>query len=181
MLVHTPSHLRTHVPTYPRVLSGGTGKTNVGGPSSSFGIWHELAPECAAVAQEHNLKVLAVLCVGVWVSTCMPTSHTHTLKHTHPHTSTHLHTPKQVVRIHTHIGSGSDPAVWQKTAGMSIDLCRGFPDVVTLNLGGGYKVARMATDKFTDLQECGAPVKETFESFAKNFRLHAKVDGDPRL
>ena len=71
------------------------------------------------------------------------------------------------MRVHTHIGSGSDPAVWQKTAGMSIDLCRNFPDVVTLNLGGGYKVARMATDKFTDLQECGAPVKEIFTKFGK--------------
>ena len=60
--------------------SGGTGKTNVGGPSSSFGIWYEWEEECAKIAAEHDLKV---------------------------------------VRVHTHIGSGSDPAVWQKTAGMS--------------------------------------------------------------
>ena len=24
-------------------------------------------------------------------------------------------------RVHTHIGSGSDPAVWQRTSGMSLD------------------------------------------------------------
>lgn len=47
----------------------------------------------------------------------------------------------EVVRIHTHIGSGSDPAVWQKVSGMSLDIVRQFPDVVTLNLGGGYKVS----------------------------------------
>jgi len=29
----------------PGVGSGGTGKTNVGGPSSSFGIWHEHAAQ----------------------------------------------------------------------------------------------------------------------------------------
>jgi len=29
----------------PGLGSGGTGKTNVGGPSSSFGIWHELMPQ----------------------------------------------------------------------------------------------------------------------------------------
>jgi diaminopimelate decarboxylase len=51
------------------------------------------------------------------------------------------------VRIHTHIGSGSDPAVWQRVSGLSIDLCRKFPDVTTLNLGGGYKVGRMAYEK----------------------------------
>jgi len=123
----------------PGLGSGGTGKTNVGGPSSSFGIWYEWEEECAAIAAEHNLKV---------------------------------------VRVHTHIGSGSDPAVWQKTAGMSIDLCRNFPDVVTLNLGGGYKVARMATDKFTDLQECGAPVSEIFSKFAEETgrELHLEIE-----
>jgi diaminopimelate decarboxylase len=30
---------------------------------------------------------------------------------------------------------------------MSIDLCRAFPDATTLNLGGGYKVGRMAYEK----------------------------------
>ena len=53
----------------------------------------------------------------------------------------------QVERIHTHIGSGSDPAVWQRVSGMSINLCRAFPDVSTLNLGGGFKVGRMAYEK----------------------------------
>lgn len=64
----------------------------------------------------------------------------------------------KVVRIHTHIGSGSDPAVWQKVSGMSIDLCRAFPTVTTLNLGGGYKVGRMAYEKSTDLAVVGVPV-----------------------
>jgi diaminopimelate decarboxylase len=80
--------------------SGGTGKTNVGGPSSSFGIWHELLPEVKEIVARHSLKV---------------------------------------VRVHTHIGSGSDPSVWQRVSGMSIDLCRHFPSVTTLNLGGGFK------------------------------------------
>jgi len=29
----------------PGLGSGGTGKTNVGGPGSSFGTWHELLPD----------------------------------------------------------------------------------------------------------------------------------------
>jgi diaminopimelate decarboxylase len=59
----------------PGLGSGGTGKTNVGGPDSSFGIWHELLPQAQALVAKHKLKVL---------------------------------------RIHTHIGSGSDAAIWQK-------------------------------------------------------------------
>lgn len=66
--------------------SGGTGKTNVGGPSSAFGIWHELLDEVKAVVAKHKL---------------------------------------QVVRIHTHIGSGSDPDVWTNVATLSLNLVRG--------------------------------------------------------
>merc|ERR1719247_1084704 len=41
----------------PGVGSGGTNKTNVGGPSSSFGIWHELLEEADAIARRCGLTV----------------------------------------------------------------------------------------------------------------------------
>ncbi|CAN0532877.1 unnamed protein product, partial [Ectocarpus sp. 8 AP-2014] len=59
----------------PGLGSGGTKSTNVGGPSSSFGIWYEWADEVKEICAGGDLTVS---------------------------------------RIHTHIGSGSDPAVWQK-------------------------------------------------------------------
>jgi len=123
----------------PGVGSGGTGKTNVGGPSSAFGIWHELLPEVKRVVAEHKL---------------------------------------QVVRVHTHIGSGSDPAVWQNVAALSLDLVREFPQVETLNLGGGYKVGRMRQEQSTDLAKIGAPVKEKFEDFALETgrKLHLEIE-----
>ena len=37
--------------------SGETGKTNVGGPSSSFGIWHELKSNVKAIAEKYGLKI----------------------------------------------------------------------------------------------------------------------------
>ncbi len=107
--------------------SGGNGKTNVGGPDSSFGIWHEWADQAQAIVKHHGLKV---------------------------------------VRIHTHIGSGSDPAVWQEVSAASLALVARFPTVQTLNLGGGYKVARVETEKGTDPQVVGVPVKVAFEKFA---------------
>ena len=67
-----------------------------------------------------------------------------------------------IIRIHTHIGSGSDPAVWQHATHLSLALVEQFPNVHTVNLGGGYKVARMSYEKSTDLQLIGAPVKELF-------------------
>ncbi|CAI8333890.1 MAG: Diaminopimelate decarboxylase [Opitutia bacterium UBA7350] len=84
----------------------------------------------------------------------------------------------KVVRIHTHIGSGSDPAVWQKISSMSLDLVRAFPEAHTLNLGGGYKVARMPDDQGTDLQTCGAPVAEKFREFAAETgrEIHLEIE-----
>ena len=114
----------------PGIGSGGTVKTNVGGPASSFGIWHEWLPRVQAIVARHHLRV---------------------------------------VRIHTHIGSGTDPAVWQRVAHLSLGIVRQFPAATTLNLGGGFKVARMSYEHATDLQEIGAPVRAALEA------LHAET------
>eukprot|EP01084_Bolivina_argentea_P295729 509230_1 len=123
----------------PGLGSGGTGKTNVGGPDSSFGIWHEQADRVREIAKEHGLTIS---------------------------------------RIHTHIGSGSDPDVWQKVSRMSLELCKAFPYVKTLNLGGGYKVGRMPGEASTDLDVIGKPVKEAFEQFAADTgrKLHLEIE-----
>lgn len=124
----------------PGLGSGGTGKTNVGGPHSSFGIWHEWLGEAEQIIARYGLSI---------------------------------------IRIHTHIGSGSDPAVWERVALMSLEMVKRFPDVVTLNLGGGYKVARMATEKATDLQKIGAPVKAAFEALAAQTGRQLKLEIEP--
>eukprot|EP00535_Pseudo-nitzschia_heimii_P005430 CAMPEP_0197183050 /NCGR_PEP_ID=MMETSP1423-20130617/7345_1 /TAXON_ID=476441 /ORGANISM="Pseudo-nitzschia heimii, Strain UNC1101" /LENGTH=487 /DNA_ID=CAMNT_0042633583 /DNA_START=119 /DNA_END=1582 /DNA_ORIENTATION=+ len=71
-----------------------------------------------------------------------------------------------VERIHTHIGSGSDPAIWQQVASKSLSFCAVWPTVETLNLGGGYKVGRVEGEVTTDLQTIGGPVSDAFRQFA---------------
>lgn len=124
----------------PGTGSGGTGKTNVGGPSSSFGIWHELKDEVKKIASKYGINIK---------------------------------------RIHTHIGSGSDPIVWQKVSGMSLSLVEEFPDVTILNLGGGYKVGRMSYEVSTDLLKVGTPVKDAFVEFAKRTGRKLKLEIEP--
>lgn len=123
----------------PGLGSGGTGKTNVGGPHSSFGIWHEWADEVEQIATDARLTI---------------------------------------ERIHTHIGSGSDPEVWSRTTHLSLALVRRFTTATTLNLGGGYKVGRMAHEKTTDLQKIGVPVKEQFEQLAAETgrKIHLEIE-----
>lgn len=123
----------------PGLGSGGTKRTNVGGPASSFGIWYEYIPQIKEVAKKYNLKI---------------------------------------VRIHTHIGSGSDPKVWQKVAQMSLNTVAQFPDVHTLDMGGGFKVARMSNEKSTDLKKIGTPVAKLVKDFAKKTgrKLHFEIE-----
>lgn len=119
----------------------GFSKTNVGGPSSSFGIWHELVTDGTVpdIVEKYGLV------------------------------------PE---RIHTHIGSGSDPSIWQQVASNSLEFCALWDSVTTCNLGGGYKVGRNADEVTTDLQEIGAPVTDVFRKFSADHGrdLHLEIE-----
>ncbi len=119
--------------------SGGTKKTDVGGPASSFGIWHHYAGEVQQCAERYNLTI---------------------------------------ERIHTHIGSGSDPDVWEAVSEYTLELVERFADVKVVNLGGGFKVGRMEDETSTDLQKIGKPVRKRFEDFYAETgrKLHLEIE-----
>lgn len=83
-----------------------------------------------------------------------------------------------IARLHTHIGSGSDPAVWTRVARLSLDIAARLPDVRILNLGGGFKVARVAGETATDLAEIGPVVHDELTAFADRTgrRLHLEIE-----
>ena len=124
----------------PGLGSGGTKRTNVGGPASSFGIWQERVREAKEVASRYDLNVF---------------------------------------RIHSHIGSGSDPEVWIRVVDMNLDLVERFPSVTHLNLGGGYKVGRVEGEKTTDFQVIGPKMRSAFERFAEKTRRQIHLEVEP--
>lgn len=81
-------------------------------------------------------------------------------------------------RIHTHIGSGSDPDVWSSVAQLSLDLVERIETVTQLDLGGGYKVGRMPNESTTDLQLIGRPVQDALVAFAHRTgrQLHLEIE-----
>ena len=81
-------------------------------------------------------------------------------------------------RVHTHIGSGSDPMVWQRVALMSLEMCAKLPDATVLNLGGGFKIGRIAGEETTNLTKIGEPVKQAFGNFAHRYgrKLHLEIE-----
>jgi diaminopimelate decarboxylase len=69
-------------------------------------------------------------------------------------------------QVHVHIGSGGDPALWRENIDRMLDVVETyFPDAKKLNLGGGFKEARMPDEQAADLLELGAYAKQKFEAF----------------
>ena len=123
----------------PGLGSGHSQRTNVGGPSASFGIWHEHLDQVIEIAKHFELRITG---------------------------------------LHTHIGSGSDPEVWQKCAQLTLDVASRLPEITRVSLGGGYKVGRMLGEQSTDLNIAGQPIVAEFENFAKNYgrELHLEIE-----
>jgi diaminopimelate decarboxylase len=84
----------------------------------------------------------------------------------------------RVRRLHSHVGSGTDPEVWKRCARMTLDLGRALPEVAIVNLGGGFKVGRMPEEPSVDLVDVGAHVRREIEEFrARDGRpLHLEIE-----
>ncbi len=124
----------------PGLGSGHNNRTNVGGPSSSFGIWHEYLDQVLALQREFKLKITA---------------------------------------LHSHIGSGSDPEVWQRCARLTLGIAARLSQVQTVNLGGGFKVGRIPGEVSTDLQVAGRPIPEEFVRFHKEHGRQLVLELEP--
>ncbi len=71
----------------------------------------------------------------------------------------------RITRLHTHIGSGSDPDVWKRVTAMTLDIAAKLPDVTRVNLGGGFKVGRMPGEASVDLEDIGSHVRRELTAF----------------
>jgi diaminopimelate decarboxylase len=81
--------------------------------------------------------------------------------------------------LHTHIGSGSDPAVWTRVARLVLEIAARLPDVRTVSLGGGFKVARVPGEQATDLGEVGAIARAAFVDFAERTGRELRLEIEP--
>jgi diaminopimelate decarboxylase len=81
--------------------------------------------------------------------------------------------------LHTHIGSGADPAVWTRVALLVLEIVDRLPDVTTVSLGGGFKVARVAGEQATDLATVGAVVRDAFVAFERRSGRALRLEIEP--
>ncbi len=84
----------------------------------------------------------------------------------------------KITRLHTHIGSGTDPEVWKRATRMTLDLAAKLPDVARVNLGGGFKVGRVPGEPSADLGDVGAHVRHELIGFRERAgrALHLEIE-----
>jgi diaminopimelate decarboxylase len=84
----------------------------------------------------------------------------------------------RITRLHSHIGSGTDPEVWKRCTRMTLDLAAKLADVRLINLGGGFKVGRMPGEATVDLADVGAHVRDELLAFRDRDgrELHLEIE-----
>jgi diaminopimelate decarboxylase len=84
----------------------------------------------------------------------------------------------RITRLHSHIGSGTDPAVWKRVTRMTLDLAAKLPEVAVVNLGGGFKVGRMPGEASADLADVGTHVRDELLAFRERDgrALHLEIE-----
>lgn len=84
-----------------------------------------------------------------------------------------------VDRLHVHMGSGADPSIWGAAIEVALAICKKMPDVVTLDIGGGYKVRRADGEVETDMQQVLQAFSEKIQLFYKTTGRQIRLEIEP--
>lgn len=71
----------------------------------------------------------------------------------------------RITRLHSHVGSGTDPDIWKRCTRMTLELAAKLPEVTAVNLGGGFKIGRMPEEPSVDLADVGDHVRAELLEF----------------
>jgi len=82
-------------------------------------------------------------------------------------------------RVHIHIGSEAYKEAQQESMIDAIEILKEFPTAYVLNMGGGFKIARMPDEDETDIVDLSEPGSELLENFCKKSGRNIKLEIEP--
>lgn len=85
----------------------------------------------------------------------------------------------RLTRLHSHIGSGHYPDVLVRAARTLVRHAREFPDVDTINLGGGYRVKAFLDDPEWDHPEWAETVADAIRQSAADTGRKLRLELEP--
>ena len=84
-----------------------------------------------------------------------------------------------ITKVHTHIGAGTDPTVWQQSAKITLGLCKKVLSATVVSFGGGFKVGRMPNEQTADIALIGTKINKLVQDFAKDTGREMFVEIEP--
>lgn len=82
-------------------------------------------------------------------------------------------------RLHIHIGSGADPEVWGSVMDRALKIVEQFTDVVSLDIGGGFKVCRYDGEKEADMVAIMSIFDKKLSLFAERTGRKLRLEIEP--
>lgn len=85
----------------------------------------------------------------------------------------------RVTRLHIHYGSGADPSIWSQVIETSLGIVAQMPDVISLDLGGGFKVSRFDSEVEANLVDIAQIFSQKLEQFAQETGREISLEIEP--
>jgi diaminopimelate decarboxylase len=85
----------------------------------------------------------------------------------------------RITRMHIHIGSGADPSIWGAVMDRALSIVDQYSDVVSLDIGGGYKVHRYTDEKEADMERIMATFAEKLNTFKERTGRALQLEIEP--
>lgn len=84
----------------------------------------------------------------------------------------------RITRLHIHIGSGADPKMWGEVMKTSLAIAEQMPDVIALDIGGGFKIHRFGDEHEADMHEIAGVFATELTAFAQKTgrQLHLEIE-----
>jgi diaminopimelate decarboxylase len=84
-----------------------------------------------------------------------------------------------ISRLHIHVGSGADPGVWREVILDALKIVDLMPDIQILDIGGGYKIARVENEQETDMGMVMNVFLEELKEFKKRTGRKLNLEIEP--
>jgi diaminopimelate decarboxylase len=81
-------------------------------------------------------------------------------------------------RLHVHVGTGGDPGKWGKILDAGLSIAARMPDIVSLDIGGGFKIAYTDGDIAADMPQIAEIFSDRLARFAARTgrKLHLEIE-----
>lgn len=84
-----------------------------------------------------------------------------------------------ITRLHIHYGTGTEPNIWGGVMDTTLAIARDMPDVTSVNVGGGYKIAYSADEAEVDMTKIATTFSEKLTQFAKQSGRKINLEIEP--